>query len=104
MFCPKIVDSRSVAPFAFVGLSPRAPGHIGAALRGMAANCRIRSMIVRYSRRGTATSASWKVTYRAWRTILPPILISLSRHVVGVQCLTLGVNATVRREGQAPFS
>jgi hypothetical protein len=63
LFGPRIVDSRSVATCAFVVLSPPAPGHIGAALGGMAANRRIRSRIARYSRRGIATSANWNITY-----------------------------------------
>ncbi len=78
-FCPKIVDSHSVASSAFSGLSPPAPGHIGTALGEMAANRRIRSRVARYRRPGTATSANWNVTYRAWYTTLPPILTSLSR-------------------------
>jgi hypothetical protein len=32
--------------------------------------------------RETATSASWKVTYRPWLTTFAPILISLSRRLV----------------------
>src|SRR3954466_98078 len=31
---------------------------------------------------GTATSASWKVTYRPWLTTFAPILISFSRRLV----------------------
>ena len=42
--------------------SPRYPG---AAVAGHAAKRRIRSRIAPYSPRGMATSASWKVTYRA---------------------------------------
>ncbi len=34
--------------------------------------------------RDTATSASWNVTYRPWRTTLAPILTSFSRSVVAV--------------------
>ena len=34
----------------------------------------------------TATSAIWNVTYRPWRTILVPILISFSLSVVSDQC------------------
>jgi hypothetical protein len=97
-FCPRSVDSHSVAPSAFVGLSPPALGHIGAALGGIAANRRIRSRIVRYRPWGTATSASWNVTYRAWCTILLPILTSLSRNVVSVQCFTLGGSANRLRK------
>jgi len=69
-------NSHSGTPSAFVELSPPVPGHIGAALGEMAANRRIRSRIARYSRPGTATSANWNVTYRAWCTIprLGPIL------------------------------
>ena len=32
--CPPVGDSHTAAPYAFVGLSPPAPGHIGAALGG----------------------------------------------------------------------
>ena len=76
------IDSTVVSLFMrlFAGL----PDHDGAALGCMAAKRRIRSRIVRYSRRGMATSASWKVTYRAWHTIFAPILINLSRSVVRV--------------------
>src|SRR5262249_51232312 len=45
----------------------------------------IRSRIWANNCRGTATSASWKVTYLAWATTLAPILISFSRSVVSVQ-------------------
>ena len=43
---------------------------------------RIRSRIARNSRFGTATSAIWKMTYRACVTTLAPILISFSGNVV----------------------
>lgn len=54
------------APHSFVRLSVGAPSHIGAARGVIAAKRRIRLRIVWYSRRGTATSASWNVMYRAW--------------------------------------
>jgi len=44
--------------------------------------------IFRNSFLGTATSANWNVTYRPWRTILAPILISFSRNAVSDQCPT----------------
>ena len=49
----------------FVGLSVDATGHVGDALGVIAAKRRIRSRMARYSQHGMATSASWKVTYRA---------------------------------------
>jgi hypothetical protein len=45
-----------------------------------------------------ATSASWKMTLRLWRTTLAPILISFSRKVVNDQCSTASGNASVRRK------
>ena len=39
----------------------------------------MRQRIFRNSSLGTATSASWKVTYRPWLTTLAPILITLDR-------------------------
>ena len=97
-FCARFVQTDGVAPSPIVRLFVVAPGHIGAALGEVAANRRIRSRIVRYNRRGTATSASWNVMYRACRTIFAPILISLSRSVVNVQCLTLAGSASRRRK------
>ncbi len=46
----------------------------------------MRRRIVRNSSLGTATSASWKVTYRPWLMTLAPILISFSLSVVRDQC------------------
>ena len=65
----------------FVWLTKGYSRHIGAGLGEIAANRRIRSRIARYNRRGTATSAIWKVTYLACRTTLAPILINFSRKV-----------------------
>ncbi len=48
----------------------------------------MRRRIFRNSSLGTATSASWKVTYRPWLTTLAPILTSFSRSVVNDQCST----------------
>jgi hypothetical protein len=45
----------------------------------------IRSRIAANSRRGTATSASWKTMYFAWYTTFAPILTNFSRRVVRVQ-------------------
>ena len=51
--------------------------------------------------RGTATSASWNVTYLAWCTTFAPILISFSRSVVSVQCCTdLGQRQPPQEVGQ----
>jgi hypothetical protein len=97
--CPRIGDTDSAVPSAFVRLFAPAPRHIGAALGQVFAKRCIRSNIARYSRRGTATSANWNVTYRAWYTTLPPILTNLSRNVVSVQCFTLGGNANRLRGG-----
>ena len=41
------------------------------------------------SARGTATSASWKTTWRPWRTIRAPIFTSFSRRVVSDHALDL---------------
>lgn len=43
------------------------------------------------------TSAIWKVTERAWRTILVPIFTSLSRSVVIDHYATSAGSASVRR-------
>ncbi len=48
------------------------------------------------SRRGIATSASWKVTYRPCRTTLAPIFTSFSRSVVSDQCSTSVGDANFR--------
>ena len=48
--------------------------------------------------RGTATSANWKVTRRAWRTAFAPILINFSRVVVNVQRLTSRGRTSCRRK------
>ena len=48
--------------------------------------------------RGTATSASWKVTRRAWRTTFAPILINFSRVVVRVQRLISRGRTSCRRK------
>lgn len=48
----------SAAPLALIRLLVRAPSHIGEAFGVIAVKRRIRLRIVRYSRRGTATSAS----------------------------------------------
>jgi hypothetical protein len=49
-FCPTIVDSHSIAPSAFVRLSPSAPGHIGVALGGIARYRRVRGQSSDYSK------------------------------------------------------
>jgi hypothetical protein len=46
----------------------------------------VRRRIVAKSRFGTATSAVWKITHRAWRTTFAPILTSFSRKLVSDQC------------------
>jgi len=43
----------------------------------------IAQRIARNNLRGTATSASWKTTRRAWRTIFAPILINFSESLSG---------------------
>jgi hypothetical protein len=48
--------------------------------------------------RGTATSASWRVTRRAWRTTFAPILINFSRVVVKVQRRTSRGRTNCRRK------
>src|SRR5262245_12296578 len=47
---------------------------------------------------GTATSASWKTRYFACDTTFAPILISLSRSVVSVQCFTALGSTSWRRK------
>ena len=47
---------------------------------------------------GTATSAIWKITYRAWCTTFAPILISFSRNVVSDQWATGLGSASLRRK------
>ena len=59
---------------------------------------RIRSRIATNSRRGTATSAIWKITYRACVTTFAPILMSFSRSVVSDQRLTERGSASLRRK------
>ena len=44
---------------------------------------------------GTATSASWNVTYRPWLTTFAPIFTSFSRSVVNDQCSTSFGKASV---------
>ena len=56
----------SAVPAPFVRLAVLHARHIGAALGVICAKRRIRLRIVQYSQRGTATSASWNVMYRAW--------------------------------------
>ena len=73
--------------------SDYAPCHGGA---GLARSPPISRRISVNSFLGTATSASWNVTYRPWRTTLAPILTSLSRSVVSDQCSTLCGSANVR--------
>jgi hypothetical protein len=58
------------------------------AARGPGRSTSIRRRISAKSCLGMATSASWKVTLRLWRTTLAPILISFSRKVVNDQCST----------------
>jgi hypothetical protein len=53
-----------------INLAPAAR-HVGA---GLGRSCSISPRISANSVLGTATSASWKVTYRPWRTTLAPIL------------------------------
>ena len=49
-------------------------------------------------RRGTITSAIWKLIDRPCRTILAPIFTNLSRSVVIDHCLTSSGSASVRRK------
>ncbi len=49
---------------------------------GLRRRSSIRLRIFRNRSLDTATSASWKVAYRPWRTTLAPILTSFSRSVV----------------------
>src|SRR5512143_2312142 len=67
--------------------------HVGT---GLGRSCSISRRISVNSALGTATSASWKVTYRPWRTTLAPILTSLLRNVVSDHCFTSCGNAKVR--------
>ena len=67
-------------------------------LGGGIANWGIRSRIDANNRRGTATSASWNVTYLACRVTLAPILLSFSRSVVSDQCYTGFGKASRRRK------
>ncbi len=66
------------------------PAYAGTGLRRKSS---IRLRMFRNKFLGTATSASWKVTYRPWLTTLAPILISFSRSVVYDQCSTSFENA-----------
>src|SRR5512133_1407048 len=66
--------------------------HVGT---GLGRSCSISRRISVNSALGTA-SASWKVTYRPWRTTLAPILTSLLRNVVSDHCFTSCGNAKVR--------
>jgi len=63
---------------SFVASDPRGP-HAGA---GGARNRAISDRISWNICRGTATSATWKVTQPPWMTTLAPILISFSRRLV----------------------
>lgn len=53
------------------------------------------------SLRGTATSAVWKNVYREWSVTFAPILISLSRNVVIVQCFMVPTQTS--RRGKLPI-
>jgi hypothetical protein len=64
------------------------PSHVGAG-GSLGRSSRIRCRISANSSLGTATSAIWNVTYRAWVTIFAPILTSFSLRLVSDQCLTL---------------
>src|SRR3954451_1305195 len=67
--------------------------HAGA---GGARSRAISDRISANSRRGTATSAIWKVTYRPWLTTFAPILMSFSRRLVSDHgCAVFGI-ASVR--------
>jgi hypothetical protein len=57
-----------------------------------------RRRIAAKSARGTATSASWKTTYRPCRTIRAPILTNLSRKVVSDHCSTSCGKVSERRK------
>jgi len=59
---------------------------------------RIRSRIARNNPRGMATSAIWKITYRAVETTLAPILINFSQGVVKDQCLMVLGRASLHRK------
>ena len=62
----------------------------------------IRARICSNSAFGTATSANWKVTYRACRTIRAPVLMRFSRNVVSDQCFTrLGSTSSTPEVGKA---
>src|SRR5512132_3834554 len=73
-------------------VSDSAARHVGT---GLVRSCSISRRISVNSALGTA-SASWKVTYRPWRTTLAPILTSLLRNVVSDHCFTSCGNAKVR--------
>jgi len=68
----------------------------------------IRRRISANSALGTATSASWKTTYRPCRTIRAPIFTSFSRKVVSDHCSTSCAEAgeedlrLVRRPADGP--
>ncbi len=68
------------------GLGSAASPHPTAARGNRSRSRSIRPRMAANSSRGTATSATWNITYRACRTTLAPILMSFSRSVVSVQC------------------
>jgi len=58
----------------------------------------IRPRIAANNSRDTATSAIWKMRYRAWQITFAPILITFSRNVVIVQCRTHFGSAVWRKK------
>ncbi len=73
--CPYFPSSRHTPPVDFTWPS------IPSAYAGAGLRCRssTRLRIFRNSSFGTATSASWNVTYRPWLTTFAPILTTLDR-------------------------
>ena len=68
------------------------------AQRGGARNRRMAARMARTMGPVTATSASWKVMARAWRTTRAPILISLSCRLVNDQSAISSGSSMQRRK------
>ena len=84
---------RPILPFSFsLGVDG---GH---AHSGGARNRRMAARMARTIGPVTATSASWKVMARAWRTTRAPILISFSCRLVNDQSAIVSGNSMQRKK------
>jgi hypothetical protein len=84
---------RPVLPLSFSLGVDRRYAHSGGAR-----NRRIAAIMARTIQPVTATSASWKVMARAWRTTRAPILVSLSCRLVNDQSAMASGSLMQRKE------